>query len=99
MELITHKKRKYTYVMSKNIISTDDFENVTVYGISITYKKKSSSIEDISDNYIFVKHLFEQIIEEHLYPDHLFDVVEDFLIEYDPKKFPISIAHKYPYIA
>ena len=56
-------------------------------------------IEDISDNYIFVKHLFEQIIEEHLYPDHLFDVVEDFLIEYDPKKFPISKAHKYPYIA
>lgn len=99
LEIISCKKRKYTYVLLKNKKTTEDIDNVTIYGIAIIGKNRNAVAKDISDDFCFVHYLFDLIVEEELYPDHLFDVVEDFLIEYDPKKFPISKAHKYPYIA
>ena len=85
MVIALYKKGKYTYVLSKSEILSEDFGIATVYGISILNKKEKTAIKDISDDFGFVKQLFDLIVEEELYPEHLNDVVEDYLFENFPK--------------
>ena len=85
MVVISCKKGKFTYVLAKNKINSEDFGTAVVYGISIIDKKKVTAVEDISDDFRFVHYLFDLIVEEELYPEHLNDVVEDYLFENFPK--------------
>ncbi len=72
---------QFTYYLTSSIAVSEDFGTAIVYGISIREKNKISAVEDISDDFEFVRSLFDLIVEEKLYPEHLMDVTEDFLSE------------------
>lgn len=93
------KNRQYTYVLSDSALRSEEFGVRTMYGISIIGDSETVSIEDISDDFCFVSHLFDLIVEEELYPEHLHDVVEDFLSSYDPKVIPLTAGTNAPYTA
>ena len=113
MVVISCKKGKFTYVLAKNKINSEDFGYVlaknkinsedfgtaVVYGISIIDKKKVTAVENISDDFCFVHYLFDLIVEEELYPEHLYDVVEDFLSEKYPLIMSFKEINEHPYIA
>ena len=58
---------------------------VTVYGISISNKFQKAEVTDISDDFNFVRSLFDLMVEGELCPEHLENVVEDFLSDGCPK--------------
>lgn len=93
------KKGKYTYVLSKTEIKSEDFGIAAVYGISIIGKTENAVLEDISENFSFVQHLFELVVDGELYPEHLYDVVEDYLHESNPKTISFTKEREHPYIA
>lgn len=82
------KNGKHTYVLSASTISSEDSGPLTMYGITIIGDNETFSAEDISDDYSFVRHLFDLIVEEELYPEHLYDVVEDYLSSGYPAAMP-----------
>ena len=49
------------------------------YGISISNKFQKAEVTDISDDFNFVRSLFDSMVEGELCPEHLENVVEDFL--------------------
>jgi len=99
MVVISCKKGKFTYVLAKNKINSEDFGTAVVYGISIIDKKKVTAVEDISDDFRFVNYLFDLIVEEELCPKHLYDVVEDFLSETFTSIMSLKAEDEHPCIA
>ena len=59
------------------------FERYTLRIINFYHQMifTNQTLENISDDFGFVKQLFDLIVEEELYPEHLNDVVEDYLLE------------------
>ena len=76
---IVCKKGNNIYTLSVSTAVTEDFGTVEVYGIRIMGKCQTAEIDDISEDYHYVKKLFDLMVEETLYPEHLLDVVEDYL--------------------
>ena len=93
------KKGNYTYVLSKTAIMSEKPETVIVYGISIIGKEQRASIDDISDNYSFVKCLFDLLVDEELYPEHLYDVVDDYLSDGFSVIIPFKRRYENTFIA
>ncbi len=92
MVKIIRKGESHIYTMLESTVISEDFDTVTVYGISIADESQKAEVTDISDNFNFVYGLFDLIVEEELYPEHLQNVVEDFLSDCCPKiiSFPKS---------
>ena len=86
MVVISCKKGKFTYVLAKNKINSEDFGTAVVYGISIIDKKKVTAVEDL-------------IVEEELCPEHLYDIVEDLLSETLLSIMSLKAEDEHPYIA
>lgn len=83
----------FAYALTSSIISTEDFSDVSVYGICITSlkdKKHNAAVEDISDDFLDVYRLFGVMVAEKLHPEHLMSVVEDYLSDKDSKVIPIT---------
>ena len=80
--LITKKNEEFTYSFTQ---SAPEYlpEDIKVYGITISGKEKTASVEDISCEYEMVKALFELIVSEKLFPEHLYYAAEDFLSDPD----------------
>lgn len=93
------KSGEYTYVLSQSTIVSEDFGAAAVYGISIIGKRQTIHIEDVSDDFRSVRHLFNLIVADQLYPEHLHDVVEDFLSGVYPKVIPLKAGCEHPYTA
>ena len=79
MVRIVRKSESYIYTLSEFTVK------VTVYGISISDKFQKAEVTDISDDFNFVRSLFDLMVEGELYPEHLENVVEDFLSDGCPK--------------
>ncbi len=83
----------FAYTLTSVTVSVEDVPNVSVYGISVMSlkdKEKSASVEDISDDFLYVYRLFGLIVAEQLHPEHLVSVVEDCLSDQDSKVIPIT---------
>ena len=92
MVKIVCKKGDNIYTLSVSTEMIEDFGVVEVYGIRIMGECCKAEIKDISEDYYYVKHLFDLIVEEELYPEHLRDVAEDYLCGSFPKIIPLRAA-------
>ena len=70
MVKIVCKKGDNIYTLSVSTEMIEDFGVVEVYGIRIMGECCKAEIKDISEDYYYVKHLFDLIVEEELYPEH-----------------------------
>ena len=85
MVRIVRKSESYIYTLSESTVISEDFGKVTVYGIFISDKFQKAEVTDISDDFNFVRSLFDSMVEGELCPEHLENVVEDFLSDGCPK--------------
>ena len=96
---IVCKKGKNIYALSVSTVIIEDYGATEVYGIQIMGEDRKSEIQDISENYDYVKSLYDLIVEEELCPEHLHDVVEDYLSGCFSKIIPLRSGCEQPYIA
>ena len=85
MVRIVRTSESYIYTLSESTVISEDFGKVTVYGIFISDKFQKAEVTDISDDFNFVRSLFDSMVEGELCPEHLENVVEDFLSDGCPK--------------
>lgn len=91
--IVSNIQGDFAYALTSATVSLEDLPNVSVYGISVMSlkdKQKSASVEDISDDFLYVYRLFGLIVDEELHPEHLMAVVEDYLSDKDSKIISIT---------
>ncbi len=79
MKSIVCQKENNVYTLSASTAIIEEVGAVEVYGIQIRGEGRQAEVKDISEDYSYVKKLFDLMVEETLYPEHLLDVVEDYL--------------------
>ena len=91
MKSIVCQKENNIYTLSASTAIIEEVGAVEVYGIQIRGESRQAEVKDISEDYHYVRRLFDLIVEEELYPEHLLDVVEDYLSGAFPKIIPFSL--------
>ena len=96
---IARNNNEYVYILSENTCRYAGYGFTKSYSIIIIGETERVIAEDISDDFRFVRDLFDVIVEEELYPQHLLEVVEDYLSGNYPKIIPIDSKSGFSYIA